>query len=162
MLDGRGHNVYMKQQVVRHRSWALMIVLLGLLVVAFVFLSSVSEMIELNASKTIKPIALKTLSFKLLFLMSIFGGIGATFSALTSLANSTSKKIPDVIQSVLFTSMRPLIGAAAAMVVCLAEISGIINIFDNNSLPSLLTLSFIAGFSDALIMRIVGKKNKDD
>jgi hypothetical protein len=87
--------------------------------------------------------------------VALFGALGACFSGIRSLLVPATDAIPDVILSTLATVSRPAAGVAAAIVIFLAQHGGLIR-FANEPVAAVLTVAFIAGFSEALVLRVVG------
>lgn len=143
LLDGRAANLYLKQQVVTQRAQALAVVLTALVA------SALALFLFPGGLPTDNPLAAQ---------IAVFGGMGATFSALMYLPGATRGKIPDVILSATFTALRPVIGVAAALLIYAAEDS-VISIVPDDSRSGFLVLAFAAGFSDALVTRVVGHVN---
>ena len=147
LLDSRAQNVYAKQRLILNRALALLAVLLSLIILASALMS------RFGLPQVDGPVWLCVV------LIGMFGAMGASFSGLRSICTAASKSVPDLILSGAFTCMRPAIGAAAAMIVWLAHAGGIIRFAEGGG-PGLLTLAFVAGFSDALVVRVVGAFDK--
>lgn len=98
-----------------------------------------------------------------LFIVAIFGALGGSISGVTSI-NKASKeeKVPEMVLNYMITVLRPVIGASSAIVVVLFLVSGLMNIGDatNLSRELLLSVAFISGFSEKLLLKIVEKTIK--
>ena len=88
--------------------------------------------------------------------MALFGMLGASFSLAFPLARGDgAPRIPDQVRSQAVTGFRPLLGAAAGPVAYAFVQAGIVGLpKDDGAL--LLTVAFVAGFSERLILRAVG------
>lgn len=150
LIDGHSQNIYAKQHVILRRALALLGILF-VLVASAIVLIGMSGILIVDGSGGVLSV----------LLVAIFGAMGASFSGLRSVFDATSKSVPEIILSGAFTCMRPLIGAAAALVVWLAQIGGVVNLGEGSP-AALLLLAFVAGFSDALVVRVVGSVGKKE
>jgi hypothetical protein len=104
--------------------------------------------------------------WKMLLLVEIFGALGATFSVALTLTNrSVEAKIPDQILGSFVTWMRPAIGATAAVAAYVFSQAGLLaGIFkgDFQKIPLILSIAFIAGFSERLVINAIGKVSGDE
>lgn len=152
LIDGGSQNTYAKQRVIVSRALALLSILVGLIVLAIALIGSSSILVAGTGA---------TGGLRFAVLIAAFGGMGASFSGLRSVFGAASKSVPEVILSGWFTCMRPAIGAAAALVVWLAQIGGVVNLGEGSP-AGLFLLAFVAGFSDALVVRVVGTVGKKE
>ena len=91
----------------------------------------------------------------LLSSVAIFGATGGTVSGIISTARGTVKgKIPDQLLNSWVTIIRPLFGAMSALAVSVFLLSGLIQ-FGDLTYNSTLAISFVAGFSERLLLRAV-------
>jgi len=139
LLDGHSDNQYFKQEIVWEAVRVLLWELVALVIVALIALT-VPE--------------LRPPSEWPLLHVALFGAIGACFSGIRSLSARNKSKIPDAVLSTGLTLTRPVIGAAAGIIVFLALKSGIVSVA-NDSVAAILTLAFAAGFSESLVVRVV-------
>lgn len=156
LLDGDAMNLYAKQRIVINRAIVLVFYIIFMLaLIAVLALLGALPVAALRGPPSESPTSVP-------LMVTLFGALGATFSGLLSLqrVKRTSGKVPDVVLSVWFTLMRPAIGAAAAVVVFLAQVSGAIG-FAADSMASVLLVAFVAGFSDALVVRVVGDAGRE-
>jgi hypothetical protein len=148
LIDEHFANMYFKHEIVLRHAFILLVQLLvGLGVVIAVFLPF--------AWLSLRTTSYDPKDFRLIPYVALMGAIGACFSGLRSLFGAASDKIPQVVLSTKFTVIRPSIGAIAAVVVYLAQVAGIIT-FGTASVAAILTSAFVAGLSDALIVRVAG------
>lgn len=91
-------------------------------------------------------------------LVAVFGAVGACLSAIRSLGEAGRKgRITEHMASYPITITRPALGAAAALGVYAAVVSGILNIAVDGDRGRLtvLALAFAAGFSERLVLAAV-------
>lgn len=86
----------------------------------------------------------------------LFGIMGACLSAIFSLAGGTQgMRIPKLQVNYWITLSRPVIGAISALVFFIFISSDFILLGQNFNTAGILTISFISGFSERLIIRAV-------
>jgi hypothetical protein len=135
-----------------------------LTVLLIVLLLAVVAVLGLFAARQIKGIPL-TLSAPRegevergsdLAAIALFGFLGASLSAITSLTQlSTGPRIPHLRFHTFVTMMRPVVGAAAALGLYVFLASKLLNLGGSLSVGLVLAASFAAGFSERLIIRTV-------
>lgn len=139
LVDEHAENCYFKQKLITDRAVLLSLMLCALLALAL-----------LNpAAEGSRPTPPET------WRLALFGAIGAAFMGLRSVFGAAGEKVPDAVLSAWFTAVRPVIGAAAALVVAYAQTGGIVAL-STGSHDAMLALAFIAGLSDALVVRVIG------
>lgn len=94
--------------------------------------------------------------------VAFFGLLGGTISSMFStISTSTRTRIPQRMSDNLSTLMRPLVGAASAIVIYFFLVSKIVNIGEL-TVAKILVFSFVAGFSEHLLTKaiesLVGKE----
>ena len=102
----------------------------------------------------------------ILWEVELFGALGALLSVSMTLTRASVKaKIPDQLIGSFVTWMRPVIGASAAVAIFIflrANLLGsIVSSELNNSIYGILTISFVAGFSERFIIKAVGSVTKE-
>jgi predicted HAD superfamily Cof-like phosphohydrolase len=123
-------------------SGALILVVLGLLILAFIAPITLSEKDAFGA--------------RIVGYVCLFGALGGCISAIQSLArNPTMLRIPEQLMIGSVTFIRPLLGSAAAIAVYVFLIWGILP-FRSDSNVAVLGAAFIGGFSERLIVYAVG------
>lgn len=86
----------------------------------------------------------------------LFGALGGCISAIQTVARSpTALRIPEQLAVGSVTFVRPLLGAAGAVVVYIFLLWGILPFRSNNNVAA-LGAAFIGGFSERLIISAVG------
>ena len=150
ILKEDNNNMHLKNNLLQNQIVALtMIALICLIVTIFVLPSTPSDSILQNRWY--------------LFIVAIFGALGGSISGVTSI-NKASKeeKVPEMVLNYWITVLRPVIGASSAIVVVLFLASGLMKIGDatNLSRELLLSVAFISGFSEKLLLKIVEKTIK--
>jgi hypothetical protein len=99
----------------------------------------------------------------LLLNVLLIGLLGATVSAITNAdAIKRTNRIPEMISALRVTLMRLVIGPASAFVIYLVFKSGLFERIFEQDLEnpySLLVISFVAGFTERLVMRVVEAVN---
>jgi hypothetical protein len=101
--------------------------------------------------------------WRIFLLVELFGVLGATFSvALTLTKRSVDARIPDQILGSFVTWMRPAIGALAAVAAYVFLQADLIFKDDFNKLSIILSIAFIAGFSERLVINTIGKISGDE
>jgi hypothetical protein len=150
LLDGASDNTYFKQELRAEAVRRLLSLLVLLTIVAILALTPVSPF-------PVPPS--KANSVALLPYIALLGALGACLSGIRSLVAPATDAIPEVVLSSFATAIRPAVGVAAALVIFLAQAGGVINLA-NGSVPAVLTLAFVAGFSEALLLRVVGSIDK--
>jgi hypothetical protein len=90
---------------------------------------------------------------QLLFPMALFGAIGSTLSGIINMSRNKSR-IPEQIGLFVLSLVRILLGSISAIIVYVLIHAGIIE-FKLSSLFGILAISFIAGFSENLLMRSI-------
>jgi hypothetical protein len=97
----------------------------------------------------------------LLALVALFGAIGASLSAILSLSRgSADRRVPEHLTQSKITFFRPLFGAGAALGVYVAYLAGTQSVSADravNPLGPILTLAFVAGFSESFVVKAVGR-----
>lgn len=92
---------------------------------------------------------------RLWLLAGLFGILGGCLSAFQSYTSkSLQVRVPELFANAIITILRPLIGGAAALVAFTFLASGAINLSSNTG-AALLTVAFVAGFSERIILRTV-------
>jgi hypothetical protein len=150
LIDGAADNGYFKQAVASEAVLMLVRLLAILAIVA---------VLTLTPTELFPPLPASSTSLRLLPFVAIFGAMGACLSGLRSLLGPSKGGVPETLLSSFSTAIRPLIGAVSAVVVFFAEAGGVLNVA-KESVASILTLSFIAGFSEALVVRVLGDSDK--
>lgn len=148
--DERSDNLYYKIALLQNQMGILSVVLL----IALSLLLLLARLGRL-------PLGQGTVdsSWEMLSAVMLFGILGGTVSGALSLARtSTRSKITEQIADRLITLMRIFVGAAAALVVYMLLQSAIfpkVFAFEVISSGTVFFLSFVAGFSERLIIRAV-------
>lgn len=100
--------------------------------------------------------------WRIFLLVEIFGVLGATLSvALTLTRRSVDAKIPDQILGSFVTWMRPAIGAIAAVAAYVFFQADFIFKGDFKNIALILSIAFVAGFSERLVINTIGKVSGD-
>lgn len=90
------------------------------------------------------------------FSVLLFGIMGACLSAIFSLAGGAQGiNIPKLQVNFWITLSRPVVGAISALVIYIFIVSGILFPNQNLNTAGILSISFVAGFSERLIIRAV-------
>ena len=93
--------------------------------------------------------------WKTLLMILTFGILGASFSATRKISGSSGKsKIPELAASNWVTVARTVLGATPALAAYAFLKSGMLKISDVN-LPTVLAISFAAGFSERLVLNVL-------
>jgi hypothetical protein len=87
--------------------------------------------------------------------VALFGCLGASLSAITSITQLSIGHIPHPRFLSSVTMMRPVVGAAAALGLYVFLASGLLNLGGRLTVGPVLAASFAAGFSERLIIRTV-------
>jgi len=147
VLHGHYNNTYYRLRMARRQLLFLLLFLGALLAVFFWWLGLP------RASAGTSP------DTGLIPFVALFGGLGAVLSAVFQISRSADKKIPESILHGLITAGRPLVGAASALFLYMVLQSGLVNLIDPSKIgeASHLTLAFVAGFSERLILQTVGQ-----
>ena len=91
----------------------------------------------------------------------LVGLLGGVLSVAYSVARSDPKqKIPEIRASFMMTLARPVIGAAVALPVLLFVASQVLKVDDQTRSWMILSLCFIAGFSERWFLGVVEKQEK--
>jgi hypothetical protein len=146
LLDGESENIYLKQALTSESAQFLCRILMILVAAAI---------LVLTPTVLFPPLPEKSTSLLMLPYAALFGAMGACFSGLRSLLSPAKGAVPEVRLASFFTTLRPVIGATAAIVVFFAESAGIINL-SRGVRAGILAESFVAGFSEALVVRVLG------
>jgi hypothetical protein len=88
--------------------------------------------------------------------VALFGMLGACLSAVSSMATIPGGRIPEHTMASKLTVTRPFIGAAAALGVFAILEAGFLKLDAGEEAALALALGFAAGFSDRLVMGIIG------
>lgn len=95
-------------------------------------------------------------TWQFLFGVSLFGVLGASFSAALSVANDRAKgRIPDQVISNTITLMRLALGAGSAIAVYCFVQAKIVQVLSVLDTPGFLAISFAAGFGERLVVSAV-------
>lgn len=98
----------------------------------------------------------------LTFSVLLFGIMGACLSAIFSLAGGIKGiKIPKLQVNLWITLTRPVVGAISALVIYIFIASGILFPNQNLNTAGILSISFMAGFTERLIIRAVETVTED-
>jgi hypothetical protein len=90
------------------------------------------------------------------FSVLLFGIMGACLSAIFSLAGGAQGiNIPKLQVNFWITLSRPVVGTISALVIYIFIVSGILFPNQNLNTAGILSISFVAGFSERLIIRAV-------
>lgn len=139
--DEAAHNQYFRIRILRDQLWLLSLVLGNLI----------------GAVWLLTALGMLTLGQPLLVMgVSVFGALGASLSAALSLTRlPTNTRIPEQTVFSSVTYMRIMIGAAAALAVHIFLQSGLLNFGNAFSAELTLSVAFISGFSERLIISTV-------
>ena len=141
-------NIYTKNRSILKQLFTLSFTAFGALL-AFLFIIWKNNMI-LDLPIT------SVLTMPTTFSVLLFGTMGACLSAIFSLAGGVKGiKIPKLQVNLWITLTRPVIGAISALVIFIFIISGILFPNQNLNTAGILSISFVAGFSERLIIRAV-------
>lgn len=144
LRDEHLHNTYFKISLLRQQLNILGLIL-GL-ALASVLLLSMSDALDSPPGGA---------DWRTLLAIGLFGVLGASFSAILSLARtSTQSRIPEQVVNSTVTAMRPLLGAAAALAVYVFLESKFINL-EVTTWAGILAIAFASGFSERLVIGAV-------
>ncbi len=184
LRDEASNNAHFKNTYLRNQLVSLMVILL-LAVLAF-YANSMDEwyahpeaagataaVSEADTEKVDPKEAILAWPAGSRFLLAVIlmGIIGGSFSGLLSLASAATKarRIPTQLRDGYVTLLRPALGAAGALIAYIFLSSGILSPgFLSHGILSaatVLAISFVAGFTDRLILRgvkaVTGEDDKD-
>jgi 8-oxo-(d)GTP phosphatase len=96
-------------------------------------------------------------SFELLVYVILFGVLGGAVSTMIPRdARGLHRRIPERLSDAAFSRLRPLIGAASALVVYIAVVADLLPVaLDADFGAAILLLAFVAGFSERLVVRAI-------
>ena len=94
-----------------------------------------------------------------LFAVGLLGALGASISAMQSIAQGAGQRMPAALSSAAMTLTRPAVGAAAAVGAYVIAEAGFPKL-DTTSGYVLLALGFAAGFSERFIVGLVEATTK--
>jgi hypothetical protein len=146
LRDESLQNYYWKFYHLRRQLWILSGVLIATLAILIPLAATHASV--LWESPTDRP--------ELLWLLAaLFGILGGCLSAFRSYTpKSLEVRVPELFSNAIFTILRPLLGGAAALVAFAFLVSGAIS-FSGNTSAAILTVAFVAGFSERIILRAV-------
>ena len=146
LRDEHFQNNYFKLALI---NWQIRLLIYNLLLV----LALILLMAQSGALPAIQ--AAPEYDFALYVAVVLFGALGGTLSVLLTLGNAPSdSRIPEAINTHRGYILRPFLGAAAALVTLLFLAAGILD-FGVISNAKVLTISFIAGFSERFLLSAV-------
>jgi 8-oxo-dGTP pyrophosphatase MutT (NUDIX family) len=96
-------------------------------------------------------------SLSMIFLVQLFGILGAAFSVANFFANKKiTGNIPEEISGSNITLIRPIIGAVSGLVIYLFFLSGMVSILkvDRDNNIAMIVFAFISGFSERLVIKV--------
>ncbi len=142
------------QGIVRRHMFNLASLLL-LLIATFALLEKEGK-IPFGVINDADPVAL------ILVAVALFGLFGGVISAALKVPSSTNDaNVPETVASGWVTILRMATGAGSAVIVYIALKSGLAGFFnipaENMSYYTIYTISFVAGFSERLVLRVVGE-----
>ncbi|MDQ6967020.1 MAG: NUDIX hydrolase [Mariprofundaceae bacterium] len=97
--------------------------------------------------------------------VALFGALGAAFSVAVTLTSAPlDKDIPDQMLGTFITWMRPIIGAAAALISLVFVKAGLLDGMFRTPITNqaILAIAFISGISERFIVNIVSKKTGEN
>ena len=155
LRDEHFNNGYFKLELVRSQLKLLSVILL----VAFVtFAAVLLDVLPIDGGAAITGQGGLAASRKTIVSAALFGIVGAAFSAILSTAKVPAKsRIPEQISARAITIGRAVLGAPAAVLALFLLHLGLIQIggVDASSPFLILTVAFVAGFSERLILRAI-------
>ncbi len=155
-LDLVGELIDQESEAVRFKLNSIQVQLIVLSTV--VFLASIAVLLILSFTNLNSSLS----NFWFVLAVALFGALGGSISGIFTFAKITMKEeldIPMQRLSAWLTMMRPLVGAASALVISIFVQSGLVN-FGTVSAYQLLAVSFAAGWSERLITGAVDKTGK--
>lgn len=145
ILDEHANNGWLKIWTLRSQLRIISIVILFVLA-AIVALSAWAQLL------TEKP---EEGTWRLVLGVTLFGILGASFSGALAVADAKAKgRIPEQMVSNLITLMRLALGGASAIAAFCFLQAKMIQIAGASNTPGLLAVSFIAGFSEFLVITV--------
>jgi hypothetical protein len=154
LRDEHYHNEAYKDGLRRSGALRLAIVLIAVLS-ALLWLGYVGDLPNATSTATVG-----VLLFKDMLGAAVVGLLGATISAITDMPKSqdSSSRIPEMASTVRITILRLLMGPSSALVLYFVVRSNFYSAifqFAAPNGPALLVISFVAGFSERLVLRVV-------
>jgi hypothetical protein len=149
LLDDFFQNQYHKNRLLQSQ-------LRNLLLITFVALLSILILIgRTGTDLTQWP----EWNWKTLLVVLLFGVLGASFSATRNVTDSSGKSIPEISASLSITVARTVLGATPGLAAYAFLKSGILSVGSNSAstklAPIVLAISFAAGFSERLVLRVL-------
>ena len=146
LRDERAGNDYHQMLLLKDHLKVLLAVLFG-------------SVLAVGALATWYPLELdaapQVLDGRLFLAVALFGLMGASFSAILSLAQaSAGRRIPEVVQHSFVATMRPILGAATALAALVLLRGGLLNLGDLR-VGGVLAIAFAAGFTERLVVRAI-------
>ena len=151
--DERAGNDYYQMLLLKDQLKVLLAVLFGS-VLAVGVLSALFPL-ELDGAPQV-------LDARLFLAVALFGLMGASFSAILSLAQvSAGRRIPELVHHSFVATMRPVLGAATALAALMLLRGGLLNLGDLR-VGGVLAIAFAAGFAERLVVRAITVVAGDD
>lgn len=156
LRDEHYNNEAYKDEVRRNSALRLAIILI-IAIISIICLSHVGYLAEVISKRDGTD---STSLFKILLCVAVVGVLGATISAITTMPKLLGPaRIPEMISTIQVTVLRLLMGSGSAIVIYFVSQSQLYKYISKIPLDgyAILTLSFVAGFSERLVRRIVEK-----
>lgn len=152
----RSHKINLHKVNATILTWAMVLLFAAVLTVSYLWNITDNKLIEDGNF------------WKCIFVSAIFGALGAGFSYGKTLFSyrPESSKIPDQLLSMTVTSFRFIIGASSAVIILLLFKSEFLSEqFSKTILKSpaaFIVFSFVAGFSERWIVKMIGLVTKEN
>jgi len=141
------NNIHLKNALLQDQIVVLTIIALICLIISIILLPLIPSDVMFQ-------------NYGFLAVVAIFGALGGSISGVTSI-NKASKEenVPDLVLNYWITVLRPVIGASSALVIVLFLVSGLLKIGEMSefSRELLISVSFISGFSEKVLLSVVEK-----
>jgi putative (di)nucleoside polyphosphate hydrolase len=147
LRDGAADNTYYKAALVREQRTLLLAALATVILVVLGLAATGWLRFDEDPA---------TPSAGLLAGVALFGMLGACLSAIRSMASIPEGRIPEHTLASKLTVARPFIGAAAALGVFAILEAGFLKLDTGDAATVALAVAFASGFSDRLVMGIIG------
>jgi 8-oxo-dGTP diphosphatase len=147
--DEAADNAYRRLALIRRNRTLLLPVMLLVLATLVI---GIALGIELDADGEERGAAF-------VFAVALLGALGASISAMQSIARGAGERMPEALTSATMTLARPAVGAAAAVGAYVIAEAGFPKL-DTSSGYVLLALGFAAGFSERFIVGLVESATK--
>jgi hypothetical protein len=158
LRDEHYDNAAYKDTLLRSNSLSLAVILAGTLA-ALLWMGSAGYLPSTIPAPDRANLTPESDSFATLLAVAVVGLLGATFSAIISATKPSGPvRVPELVSSLRVTLLRLLIGPASAIVIYFVTRSTLYSFVFTFARPedyALLTIAFVAGFSERLVLRAV-------